>query len=252
MTEYFGTALNWKQIPSINRHETLLKILYQTASGLNHIHQQKMVNHNLEPCNILVDNLFNVKLYNYGLYHMTGCGDFVPFPISDIKYLAPERILGNHGNIKSDVWSLGLIMLEIILEINLWSTLKFNQIARKILSYCSGNNVLEKICREHDRMEVLKSLDVQLKDLLESCLSTLSKSRPTPEEILQHSVFDKYFDTLDFSPAPKDSIVNLSPLERLELNQVYYLWQLAGGDVHVELKREGLIRSEAPILTIPR
>ena len=183
---------------------------------------------------------------------MTGNGNFVPFPIGSIKYLAPERILGNHGNIKSDVWSYGLIMVELVFEINLWSNLKFNQIARKVLSYCSGNSVLEKIAREHDRLEVLKSIDPSLKALLEACLSIHSKNRPTPEEILQHSVFDKSFDTLDFNPAPRDSIVNLSPLERLDLNQVYYLWQLAGGDVHVELKKEGLIRSEAPILTIPR
>ncbi len=36
------------------------------------------------------------------------------------------------------------------------------------------------------------------------------------------------------------------------LSHIYYWWQLAGGDVNAELKNEGLIRSEAPILTMPR
>lgn len=36
------------------------------------------------------------------------------------------------------------------------------------------------------------------------------------------------------------------------LSHIYYWWQLAGGDVYAELKNEGLIRSEAPILTMPR
>lgn len=36
------------------------------------------------------------------------------------------------------------------------------------------------------------------------------------------------------------------------LSHIYYWWQLAGGDVYSELKNEGLIRSEAPILIMPR
>lgn len=41
-------------------------------------------------------------------------------------------------------------------------------------------------------------------------------------------------------------------LLRCPLKQIYYWWQLAGGDVQTELKKEGLIRSEAPILLMPK
>jgi TBC domain-containing protein kinase-like protein len=201
----------------------------------------------------------NVKLFNFGFFHMTRSDaddveneKYVSFPIAtNIKYLSPERILGSDGNLKSDVWSLGLIMCELIFGITLFKSLNFNQILRKILSYCSGNEcVLEKIVKEHNCMDLYNSLNPELMSLLKSCLAVLPKDRPSCEEILQSPIFNDKSD-LSFK-THKKAVTELMPIERLNITQVYYLWQLTGGDVLNELKNEGLIRSEAPILTIPR
>lgn len=231
-----------------------MKIFYHSANGLNYIHQKDIVHHNLEPSHVLLDDNFSVKLFNYGLYYMTRSDsddEYVSFPIGNIRYLAPERMLGNHGNPKSDIWSLGLITVELVFEISLWINMKFSQIVRKILSYCSGGgSVLEKIAREHNCIEAFNTLDPILKNLLDTCLSPLSQYRPTAGEILKSELFIKLQEEIQFN-LTKKSVVEMSPLERLELRQVYYLWQLTGGDVQAELKKEGLIRSEAPVLTIP-
>lgn len=256
VSEYFGSSLTevHLKIPSDKRFETIVKIFHHSLNGLNHIHQKDIVHHNLEPSHILLDENFNVKLFNYGLFYMTrGESDeeYVSFPIGNIRYLSPERILGNHGNPKSDIWSLGLIIAELVFEICLWINMKFSQVVRKILSYCSGGgSVLEKIAREHNCIEAYNRMDVALKNLLESCLSPFSQNRPSADDILKSELFLKFHDVIQFN-LTKKSVVEMSPIERLELRQVYYLWQLTGGDVQAELKKEGLIRSEAPILTIP-
>lgn len=204
-----------------------------------------------------MDSYFNVKLYNYGLFYITRGNEddeeYVSFPIGNIRYLSPERILGNHGNPKSDVWSLALVIVELLFEISLWANMKFCQIVRKVLSYCvgDGEGVLEKIAREHNCIEMYDNMESDLKNLLESCLSTSSSRRPSAKDIMNHRVFQQIYETTKFNVEPK-LLTKMSPIERLDLSQVYYLWQLAGGDVQSELKREGLIRSEAPILTIPR
>lgn len=251
VSEYYGRPLQGLNLPNENRDEIIIKIFHQIANGLDYIHQNKMSHHYLEPENILIDTFFNVKLFNYGLFYMTKNGEYVSFPIGSIKYMSPERILGNHGNIKSDVWSLGIVLTELVLNINLWPSLKINQIARKILKFCSGNNVLEKIAREHDCLEIYKNMDPEFKQLLESCLSIHSKDRPLPDDIIKNPFFDKYTDSLSFQ-VPKKNCADLGPLERCELAQIYYFWQLAGGDIQAELKKEGLIRSQAPILSIPK
>lgn len=53
-------------------------------------------------------------------------------------------------------------------------------------------------------------------------------------------------------------VKSLSSVEKLKKNHIFTMirfflrWQLAGGDVHSELKAVGLIRNEAPILTMPK
>lgn len=155
--------------------------------------------------------------------------------------------------IYSDVWSLGLIILETLLEISLWPNMKFGQIARKILSFCRGGGpMVEKIAREHNCTEKIASMDHKFRALLESCLSANSSLRPSADEITKNEFFLQHHDAIQFKLKQK-SVVEMTPLERFEnIDQIYYLWQLAGGDVQAELKKEGLIRCEPPILTVPR
>lgn len=68
VSEYFGSALPEVRfkIPSDKKIETIMKIFYHCAAGLNNIHQNDFVHHNLEPSNVLLDENYNVKLFNYG------------------------------------------------------------------------------------------------------------------------------------------------------------------------------------------
>lgn len=80
MSEYYGTPISENK-DFIADKTNILRIFYQIANGLAYMNQKGFVFHNLEPTNILVDSLCNVKLFNYGLFHMTNEGDYVSFPI---------------------------------------------------------------------------------------------------------------------------------------------------------------------------
>lgn len=62
-------------------YDDILKIFYQIANGMNHIDKLDFTMQTLEPKNVLIDELGNVKLLNYGMYHQTNQGEFVTFPI---------------------------------------------------------------------------------------------------------------------------------------------------------------------------
>ncbi|XP_016939283.2 TBC domain-containing protein kinase-like protein [Drosophila suzukii] len=256
VSEYLGMSLE----DYAKRHPPLaiaqiLRIFYQVACGINVLSQHHLVAHNLEPKHVLIssDGL-RVKLFNYGLHHMTKGGAYVPFPIGNIRYMAPERLLGLNGNVKSDVWALAMMVVELVFQIELWPKLKLSNVVRKILAFGRSNGVLEKIAREHQCHERYAEMDTNLRQLLESCLSVLPKRRPLPGELLSHPIFETVLTDLkkEKLQALDEGAEHVPLLLRCPLSQIYHLWQLAGGDVQAELKKEGLIRSEAPILGLPQ
>lgn len=262
ISEFYGAALPdvRAKIPDDDdrRSEIITKILYHCVSGLNCLHRLNIVHHNLEPSNVLLDGEFNAKLFDYGLFYMTRSDtdeEYVSFPIGNIKYLAPERILGNHGNAKSDIWSVAMIIVELLFDIQLWHNVKFNQIVRKVLSWCNNTtgsgSVLEKLAKEHNVMNKYNNLNEDLRNLLDSCLNIASHNRPSSQDILNNEIFVRYQNEIQFVINAKPSNEK-SPLEKLSLPQIYHLWHLCGGDVHYVLKNEGLLRNESPIITVPR
>lgn len=258
-------------------NEQLLRIFYQVAVAIDVLHGHKLVVHNLEPRHILLQGLdeeeggvLRVKLFNYGMHLMTKGGAYVPFPIGNVRYMAPERLLGANGNIKSDVWAWAMLLLEQLLHTELWPKLKLSNIAWKLLALARNTNsttggaqVLEKIAREHQRLEQYQQLPQDVRDLLERCLSVLPAQRPLPADLLQHKCFSEVVAKLQQEAEEQNRKQQLQQsvhtekqplplLLRCPLTQIYHLWQLAGGDVQAELKKEGLIRSEAPILALPQ
>lgn len=250
VSEYRGIPLSDQPVDSIDSN-LALQIFYQLTCALAELRCHDIVAHNLEPKHILLQSTesgYNVKLFNYGLYEMSNGGRYVPFPIGNIKYLPPERLLNLSGSVKSDVWSLGMIVAELLLQCSFWNNLRLSHISRKLLSLCKGGNVFERIAREHNRYALYESLKPEVRLTVERCLSIRSADRPLPEELLNMELFQHYPKQTGIVPTPKSNLLLL----RMELEQIYHWWQLAGGDVQVELKREGLIRSEAPILAIPQ
>jgi serine/threonine protein kinase/rhodanese-related sulfurtransferase len=68
----------------------------------------------------MIDEHGYVKLSDYGMYYMTKSGSLVAFPIGDPRYISPEIIAEGivfsetPDTPKTDVWSLGIILFELI------------------------------------------------------------------------------------------------------------------------------------------
>lgn len=80
------------------------------------------------------------------------------------------------------------------------------------------------------------------------CLQIQPSQRKTPEELLNLPIFENF---LKKDAREKEDCIYENIITR-KMDELYYLWQLAGGDVSVELKKQGLIRSRPPILSIPK
>lgn len=93
--------------------KVLGKVAEGVLNGLTYLHGHRIIHRDIKPSNILLCRDGQVKLCDFGVSGESGTqGDANTF-IGTSYYMAPERITGQNYTITSDVWSLGVTLLEV-------------------------------------------------------------------------------------------------------------------------------------------
>ncbi|CAH8315727.1 unnamed protein product [Eruca vesicaria subsp. sativa] len=99
---------------------TRIKIAQDTARGLAYLHQGmefQIIFRDFKSSNILLDENWNAKLSDFGLARLgpsKGVTHVSTEVVGTIGYAAPEYIQTGHLTAKSDVWSYGIFLYELI------------------------------------------------------------------------------------------------------------------------------------------
>ena len=121
ITEYIeGCSLRqWlddKPRPSLSQVRTFNK---QIERGLRAFHRLEMIHQDLKPENILIDKNETLKIIDFGSAKIAGIEEiFLPIEVNNIlgtiNYTAPEYHIGESGSNRSDIFSLGVIIYEML------------------------------------------------------------------------------------------------------------------------------------------
>eukprot|EP00043_Microstomoeca_roanoka_P007882 m.76188 g.76188 ORF g.76188 m.76188 type:complete len:396 (-) comp14013_c5_seq3:108-1295(-) len=90
----------------------LVHICKKVLNGLIYLEEEKIIHRDLKPANILVNTDGEVKLCDFGVSKKlltTRTSTFV----GTMRYMSPERLLGEEYTVKSDIWSLGISLIEM-------------------------------------------------------------------------------------------------------------------------------------------
>jgi HEAT repeat protein/tRNA A-37 threonylcarbamoyl transferase component Bud32 len=88
------------------------------CTGMSVAHQQGIIHRDLKPANILIDDSGLLKIVDFGVAAAAKSGDTqltkTGYVIGSPKYMAPEQILGKKVDERADIYSLGVILYEML------------------------------------------------------------------------------------------------------------------------------------------
>ncbi|RHW36457.1 Stk1 family PASTA domain-containing Ser/Thr kinase [Neobacillus notoginsengisoli] len=98
------------------RVDAAIDIMRQLTSAIAHAHQNHIVHRDIKPHNILVDNKGNVKITDFGIAMALSATSITQTNsvLGSVHYLSPEQARGGMANKKSDIYSLGIVMFELL------------------------------------------------------------------------------------------------------------------------------------------
>ncbi len=91
----------------------LANITFQILWGLAYLKHEKRVHRDIKPQNILINSVGEVKLTDFGISkELEGSIAMCMTYVGTFKYMSPERVQSKPYGYPSDIWSLGLVLME--------------------------------------------------------------------------------------------------------------------------------------------
>ncbi len=99
-------ALSWKEA---------LHFATQIARALSHAHSKGIVHRDIKPQNIMVVKDGNIKVADFGIAHLQNESNCeIPETMGSIHYISPEQVHGDPVDARADIFSLGVVMYEML------------------------------------------------------------------------------------------------------------------------------------------
>ncbi|OZV12859.1 serine/threonine protein kinase [Tissierella sp. P1] len=96
--------------------ENALDYSYQIAEALQHAHKNHLVHRDIKPHNIMITDDNRVKVTDFGIARAATSSTVTTTSnvLGSVHYFSPEQARGGYTDEKSDIYSLGIVMYEMV------------------------------------------------------------------------------------------------------------------------------------------
>lgn len=86
----------------------------QIASGLEAAHENHIIHRDIKPQNIIVSKNGNLKVTDFGIAKAASSNTLTSGAMGSVHYISPEQARGGYSDERSDIYSLGITMYEMV------------------------------------------------------------------------------------------------------------------------------------------
>ena len=107
-----------KGAPAILQTGQVLLMLIQVCSALAYAHEHGVIHRDIKPENIMLLEKGEIKIFDFGIALLEGerkrYWRGFSSPIGTPDYMSPERLLGEPGDVRSDIYAVGVVLYELL------------------------------------------------------------------------------------------------------------------------------------------
>ncbi|GER37130.1 MAP kinase kinase [Striga asiatica] len=167
----------------------LAAIFKQVLKGLWYLHHEKHIIHrDLKPSNLLINHTGEVKITDFGvsaiLANTSGLANTF---VGTYNYMSPERIIGGKYGFSSDIWSLGLVLLEC-------ATGNFPYSSPQPSGWVNVYELMETIVDQPAPRAPPDQFSPEFCSFISACVQKDPKDRLSANELMAHPFITKYND----------------------------------------------------------
>ncbi len=119
MAFYDGLSLAQKMNAAPVNTLEAIEIASQIAQGLCEAHAHQIVHRDIKPSNVMLSGTGAIKIVDFGLARAINAETATATGIvGTVKYVSPEQAMGHRIDPRTDIWSLGVVLAEMLTGIN--------------------------------------------------------------------------------------------------------------------------------------
>lgn len=117
--------------------EKVVEIIFKCAKALDYAHRQGVVHRDIKPTNILITEDLDVKIGDFSIAHINKPDSTETQPVGVMgspRYMSPEQLKEDFITGQSDLFSLGIVMYELLTGKHPFATENFSRLVNLILN----------------------------------------------------------------------------------------------------------------------
>ncbi|RVX05352.1 Mitogen-activated protein kinase kinase 2 [Vitis vinifera] len=185
-----GSLLDFlKKVKSIPE-PYLAAICNQVLKGLSYLHHERHIIHrDLKPSNLLINHRGEVKITDFGVSAiLTSTSGQANTFVGTYNYMSPERISGGKYGSKSDIWSLGLVLLECATGQFPYSPPEQGE------GWTSFYELMEAIVDQPPPCASTNQFSAEFCSFISACIQKDPNDRKSAHELMAHPFISMYRD----------------------------------------------------------